>query len=77
MAFYTGVGQEVRRVHSSVSVLIDIHDLVTLQQGMAQQILTQFQDHPESWTRVPDILEKAGFPQTKVCLMSLCAGDIN
>ncbi|KAF9533498.1 CRM1 C terminal-domain-containing protein [Crepidotus variabilis] len=35
------------------------------EQGMAQQILTQFQDHPESWTRVPDILEKAGFPQTK------------
>lgn len=33
---------------------------------MAQQVLTQFQDHPESWTRVPDILEKSSFPQTKV-----------
>ena len=33
---------------------------------MAQQVLTQFQDNPESWTRVPDILEKSSFPQAKV-----------
>ncbi|KJA20251.1 hypothetical protein HYPSUDRAFT_203952 [Hypholoma sublateritium FD-334 SS-4] len=34
-------------------------------QQMAQQILTQFQEHPDSWTRVPDILEKSSFPQAK------------
>ena len=33
---------------------------------MAQQILTQFQEHPDGWTRVPDVLERASFPQTKV-----------
>lgn len=33
---------------------------------MAQQVLTQFQEHPDSWTRVPDILEKSSFPQAKV-----------
>ncbi|KAF9476337.1 hypothetical protein BDN70DRAFT_995761 [Pholiota conissans] len=35
------------------------------EQQMAQQVLTQFQDHPDSWTRVPDILEKSSFPQAK------------
>ncbi|KAF8968380.1 CRM1 C terminal-domain-containing protein [Flammula alnicola] len=35
------------------------------EQQMAQQILTQFQEHPDSWTRVPDILEKSSFPQAK------------
>lgn len=34
-------------------------------QQMAQQILTQFQEHPDSWTRVPDILERSSFPQSK------------
>uniref|UniRef100_A0A8H8CN60 Importin N-terminal domain-containing protein n=1 Tax=Psilocybe cubensis TaxID=181762 RepID=A0A8H8CN60_PSICU len=35
------------------------------EQQLAQQILTQFQDNAESWTRVPDILEHSSFPQTK------------
>ncbi|KAL1748108.1 CRM1 C terminal-domain-containing protein [Schizophyllum fasciatum] len=35
------------------------------EQQMAQQVLTQFQDNPEAWTRVPDILERSSFPQTK------------
>jgi exportin-1 len=33
---------------------------------MAQLALTQFEEHPESWTRVPEILEKSTFPQAKV-----------
>ena len=33
---------------------------------MAQQVLTQFEEHPDSWTRVPDILERSSFPQAKV-----------
>ena len=33
---------------------------------MAQQVLTQFQENPDAWTRVPDILERSSFPQTKV-----------
>jgi len=36
---------------------------------MAQAILTQFQEHPDSWTKVPDILESSTFPQTKVVLL--------
>lgn len=37
---------------------------------MAQQILTQFQEHPDAWQRVPAILQTANNPQTKVRLMS-------
>ena len=36
---------------------------------MAQQVLTQFQEHPDSWTRVPDILDKSSFPQSKVGIL--------
>lgn len=32
---------------------------------MAQQILTQLEDHPDAWTRVPHILERSTFPQSK------------
>lgn len=35
------------------------------QQQLAQQVLTQFQEHPESWTRVPFILEQSSNPQSK------------
>ncbi|THG98585.1 hypothetical protein EW026_g3626 [Hermanssonia centrifuga] len=35
------------------------------EQHMAQQVLTQFQEHPDAWTRVPEILEHSSFPQTK------------
>ncbi|KAF9264734.1 hypothetical protein L218DRAFT_200244 [Marasmius fiardii PR-910] len=35
------------------------------EQQMAQQVLTQFEEHPDSWTRVPDILEQSSFPQAK------------
>ncbi|KAJ7685024.1 CRM1 C terminal-domain-containing protein [Mycena polygramma] len=35
------------------------------EQQLAQQVLTQFQEHPDAWTRVPDILERATFPQAK------------
>lgn len=33
---------------------------------MAQQVLTQFEEHPDSWSRVPDILERSSYPQSKV-----------
>ena len=39
---------------------------IIFQQQMAQQVLTQFQEHPDSWTRVPDILDKSSFPESKV-----------
>ncbi|KAF7972646.1 hypothetical protein HWV62_17314 [Athelia sp. TMB] len=35
------------------------------EQQLAQQVLTQFQEHPDAWTRVPDILERSEFPQAK------------
>jgi exportin-1 len=38
----------------------------SLQQQLAQQVLTRFQEHPDAWTRVPDILEHSSFPQSKV-----------
>ena len=44
---------------------------------MAQQVLTQFQEHPDSWTRVPDILDKSSFPQSKVGYLTnwMCNGS--
>lgn len=38
---------------------------------MAQQVLTQFQENPDAWTRVPDILERSSFPQTKVRVLRI------
>ncbi|KAJ6461176.1 CRM1 C terminal-domain-containing protein [Mycena vitilis] len=35
------------------------------EQQTAQLVLTQFEEHPEAWTRVPEILEKSAFPQAK------------
>ncbi|EJD06022.1 uncharacterized protein FOMMEDRAFT_18232 [Fomitiporia mediterranea MF3/22] len=32
---------------------------------MAQRVLTQFEEHPDSWSRVPDILERCSFQQSK------------
>ncbi|TFL07509.1 CRM1 C terminal-domain-containing protein [Pterulicium gracile] len=40
-------------------------------QQMAQQALTQFQEHPDAWTRVPDILERSSFPQTKYIALQI------
>lgn len=37
-----------------------------MKQQMAQQVLTQFQENPDSWQRVPDILDNATHAQTKV-----------
>jgi exportin-1 len=35
------------------------------QQQLAQQVLTQFQEHPDAWSRVPDILGHCSFHQYK------------
>ncbi|KAJ3820851.1 CRM1 C terminal-domain-containing protein [Lentinula raphanica] len=35
------------------------------EQQMAQQVLTRFEEHPDSWTKVPIILENSNFPQAK------------
>jgi hypothetical protein len=55
-------------VHGSVDTSSAMGLIVNrIQQRMAQQVLTQFQEHPDAWTRVPDILERSAFPQAKVC----------
>ncbi|KAF8162898.1 CRM1 C terminal-domain-containing protein [Crassisporium funariophilum] len=46
-------------------VVMAFYTGVGAEQQMAQQVLTQFQDNSDSWTRVPDILEKSSFPQAK------------
>ena len=38
---------------------------------MAQQVLTRFQEHPDAWQRVPQILEGSSNSQTKVGLEPL------
>ncbi|KAK9365473.1 CRM1 C terminal-domain-containing protein [Lipomyces kononenkoae] len=41
------------------------------QQKAAQQVLTQFQEHPDAWTRVDQILQKSNNPQTKYIALSI------
>ncbi|KAG1048691.1 hypothetical protein G6F43_008940 [Rhizopus delemar] len=41
------------------------------EQQIAQQILTQFQDHEEAWTKVDGILEKSNVPQTKFIALQI------
>lgn len=66
IAFYTGGGAEVNlTLRDCANRLISNLKTSYVQQTMAQQILTQFQEHPDSWARVPDILERSSFPQTK------------
>lgn len=36
------------------------------EQKQAQTVLSQFQEHPEAWQRVPAILQGSGNGQTKV-----------
>ena len=72
MAFYAGAGQEVRVYRDMNNVhdlTCDLDVIFDAQQQMAQQVLTQFQEHPDAWTRVPEILERSSFPQTKVCVI--------
>jgi hypothetical protein len=71
MAFYTGQGQEVRSDPLIICGVIRSWSRFGSQQQMAQQVLTQFQEHPDAWTRVPDILERSAFPQAKVRSSSL------
>lgn len=40
--------------------------LTSSQQQMAQQVLTQLEEHPDAWTRVPEIMERSSFQQSKV-----------
>lgn len=40
--------------------------LVVPQQQTAQQVLAQFQEHPDAWQKVPLIMEISVYPQTKV-----------
>ncbi|CAO3610371.1 unnamed protein product [Mucor hiemalis] len=41
------------------------------EQQLAQQILTQFQDNDEAWTKVDGILEKSSVPQTKFIALQI------
>ncbi|CAO3607736.1 unnamed protein product [Cunninghamella blakesleeana] len=40
-------------------------------QQIAQQLLTQFQDHEEAWTRADCILERSNVPQTKFIALQI------
>ncbi|KAI8098786.1 nuclear export factor CRM1 [Halteromyces radiatus] len=40
-------------------------------QQIAQQLLTQFQDHEEAWTKVDGILERSTVPQTKFIALQI------
>ncbi|KAK4704590.1 exportin-1, partial [Phenoliferia sp. Uapishka_3] len=42
-----------------------------MEQAQAQTILTQFQDHPDSWQKVPEILEQSTNSQTKYIALQI------
>ncbi|KAL1920697.1 uncharacterized protein VTP21DRAFT_1074 [Calcarisporiella thermophila] len=44
---------------------------VGAEQQMAQQVLTQFQEHPDAWQRVDRILESSTVPQTKFIALQI------
>lgn len=41
------------------------------QQSQAQTVLTQFQDHADSWQKVPEILERSTSTQTKYIALQI------
>ncbi|ORY88611.1 CRM1 C terminal-domain-containing protein [Leucosporidium creatinivorum] len=41
------------------------------EQAQAQTVLTQFQEHPDAWQKVPEILERSGNPQTKYIALQI------
>ncbi|CEQ43154.1 SPOSA6832_05061, partial [Sporobolomyces salmonicolor] len=41
------------------------------QQAQAQTVLTQFQDHPDAWQRVPEILDRSSNAQTKYIALQI------
>ncbi|KAI0035982.1 putative CRM1-nuclear export factor, exportin [Vararia minispora EC-137] len=47
------------------------------EQQLAQQVLTQFQDSQDAWTRVPDIMERCTYPQTKFIGLAILEKLIN
>lgn len=66
---YTTAGAEVRQaaLHERiVQCLTLLSLLLPLQQQEAQRTLTQFQEHPDAWQRVPAILETSTNLQAKV-----------
>lgn len=69
MALYTGSGGKEVRVFAFIVSSLDSFVLFCLlchQQQVAQQVLAQFQEHPDAWQRVPVIMESSNYPQTKV-----------
>lgn len=41
------------------------------QQAQAQSVLTQFQEYPDSWQKVPEILERSSSTQTKYIALQI------
>lgn len=64
--FYTGVGAQVSSRFKDATCLRHPDTDTGLQQQQAQQVLTQFQENPEAWQRVPAILETSNNLNTKV-----------
>ena len=69
--FYTSVGPDVG-VPKTTTTVRSISVSSMSQRQLAQQVLTQFQESPDSWQRVPKVLEESTFPQAKVSLWIQC-----
>lgn len=58
-------------------VVMTFYTGVGQERQLAQQVLTQLEEHPDSWTRVPDILERSSFPQSKYIGLQILEKLIN
>jgi exportin-1 len=66
-SFYHGSGPDVPPLPLPGSSALSVSLLTTLgiQHKLAQRVLTQFQEHPDAWTRADAILEFAQVRETK------------
>lgn len=67
--FLSGSGAEVCPLSLSSRKTRSIR--LPSQQAQAQSVLTQFQDYPDSWQKVPEILERSSNTQTKYIALQI------
>ena len=68
--FVTRTHARARSLPAHMHTCTHAHMHTCTQQQVAGQVLTQFKEHPESWTRVDTILELSDNQKTKVGLCS-------
>ena len=53
------------------NIVVAMYTSAGAEQRMAQQVLAQFQEHPDAWQRVPVILQQSSHSQTKYIALQI------